>query len=509
MKRIQRLRLPAAALLVCMAATVAGHAQTFDTLVRFNGKNGKNPGAPPVQGLNGNFYGTTSAGGAGNCATRNVICGTLFEITPEGKLTTVHSFCSQPHCPDGGEPYAGLVQIASGDLYGTTYAGGSGYGTIFEITPAGELTTLYSFCSQHECSDGVEPTAAMVQAIDGNFYGTTIRGGANCVSALGCGTVFEITPAGKLTSLYSFCSQPQCADGSSPSTGLVQATNENLYGTTSLGGNVCEFDSQGCGTVFKITPGGVLTTLYTFCSQTKCGDGGYPLGQLLQATDGNLYGTTGYGGAIGGGTIFKISLAGELTTLYSFCSQPNCTDGYHPYAGLVQATDGNFYGTTNAGGGNGLGTIFEITPEGKLTTLYSFCSEDYPKCTDGSNVGAGLVQATDGNFYGTTYEGGTGDGTLFSISVGLGPFVETLPTVGKVGTHVVILGTNLTGTTSVTFNGTNAAFIVLSDTQIDATVPTGATTGKVQVMTPSGTLTSNVVFRVRPWILNSRTYEYQ
>ncbi len=208
---------------------------------------------------------------------------------------------------------------------------------------------------------------------------------------------------------------------------------------------------------------------------------------LVQANDGNLYGTVEEGGANGFGTVFKITLSGKLTTLHSF----DGTDGEYPAAGLVQGTDGNLYGTTLNGGTNGDGTVFKITPRGKLTTLHSFDG------ADGSETFAGLVQATDGNLYGAPEEGGAnGDGTVFRLSVDLGPFVETQPTSGKVGTADKILGTNLTGATSVTFDGTAAVFKVVSKSLITTTVPAGATTGKVEVKTPRGTLKSNVDFRV-------------
>jgi uncharacterized repeat protein (TIGR03803 family) len=361
----------------------------------------------------------------------------------------------------------------------------------------GKLTSLYSFCSQPNCTDGAVPEAGLVQATNGNVYGTTSAGGdgADCSSKSGCGTVFEITAAGKLTTLYSFCSQPNCVDGYNASA-LVQATNGNFYGTTAHGGT-----NYGDGTVFEITPAGKLTTLYSFCSQYGCTDGSEPVAGLVQATNGNFYGTTEEGGANFYGTVFEITPAGKLTTLYSFCSQTNCTDGSWPVAGLVQATNGNFYGTTSAGGANsscyqGCGTVFEITPAGKLTTLYSFCSQ--PNCVDGDAAFTGLVQATNGKFYGTTEGGGAdGYGTVFSLAVGLGPFVETRPTSGKVGTKVIILGNNLKGTTSVAFNGTAAAFEVVSNTEIKTSVPNGATTGYVMVTTPKKKLKSNVVFRVR------------
>jgi uncharacterized repeat protein (TIGR03803 family) len=205
--------------------------------------------------------------------------------------------------------------------------------------------------------------------------------------------------------------------------------------------------------------------------------------------------STSGGGAYSAGTVFKITPSGTLTTLYSFCSQSGCTDGEGPGTGLAQATNGDLYGTTSFGGAHNDGTVFQITPSGTLTTLYSFCSQS--GCTDGEHPVSGLIQATNGGLYGTTYVGGANsDGTVFSLSVGLGPFVETLPTSGSVGTTVKLLGTNLTGATSVSFNGVGAVFEVVSSSEITTTVPTGATTGTVQVVTPNSTLSSNVPFRV-------------
>ena len=467
--------------LLCATTAIALPAQTFTTLHSFDGTDGEHAISTLVQAANGNLYGTTVDGGANGS-------GTVFKITPSGTLAMLYSFCSQSGCADGQYPAAGLVQATNGYLYGTTDSGGAlGFGgTVFRITPSGTLTTIHSFCSQSGCTDGANPDAALVQATNGNLYGTTTAGGVN-----GSGTVFMMTPSGSLTTLYSFCSQSDCPDGSFPNAALLQATDGNFYGTTFVGG------VEGEGTVFKITPSGTLTTLYSFCSQgyPSCTDGSNPYAGLVQATNGYLYGTTVTGGDLGAGTVFRITPGGTLTTLYSFCSQSGCTDGYNPYAGLVQATDGSFYGTTYGYGADAGGTVFKITPSGMLTTLYSFCSQS--GCRDGS-VSHGLVQDTDGNFYGTTYAGGAyGDGTVFSLSVGLGPFVETQPTSGKVGTAVRILGTSLTGATSVTFNGTAAVFTV-EGSSIVTRVPVGATTGTVQVTAPYGTLSSNVPFRVIP-----------
>jgi len=203
------------------------------------------------------------------------------------------------------------------------------------------------------------------------------------------------------------------------------------------------------------------------------------------------------------GTIFEMSSAGKLQSLYSFCSLENCSDGVGPTGGLLPASDGNLYGTNILGGaGVGVGgtvfegTIFKIAPAGTLTTLYTFCTYGEP-CPNGGDPN-GLVQATTGNFYGTTAGGGDAgdDGTVFRLSVGLGPFVEALPTSGTVGTKVTILGNNLSGTTAVSFNGTAASFSIVSSTEITTTVPKGATTGTLKVTTSSGTLDSNGVFRV-------------
>jgi uncharacterized repeat protein (TIGR03803 family) len=473
-----------AVLVLCATAALSLPAQTLTTLHSFYVTDGSSPQAGLVQGTDGNLYGTTNNGGATGG-------GTVFKITPGGTLTTLYTFCSQSGCADGAFPGAGLVQAihgeyyGTGDFYGTTQTSeASGGGTLFRITPSGTLTTLYRFPA------GLNSNAALVQAFNGDFYGITQYGGTN-----GYGTVFTMTPSGALTTLYSFCSQTNCTDGAFPYAGLVQATNGDLYGTTGSGGDVV----RPSGTVFKITPSGTLTTLYTFCPQTNCTDGALPYAGLVQATNGDLYGTTYAGGANSQGTVFAITQSGSLATLHSFCSE-ECTDGAFPYAGLVQATDGNLYGTTWEGGGaTGGGTVFKMTPRGTLTALYTFCSQGGAGCTDGERPQAGLVQATNGDFYGTTTGGGaTGSGTVFSLSTGLGPFVEARPTSGKVGKVIEILGQGLTGTTSVTFNGTAAAFTVVSKTEVTATVPTGATIGRVKVVTPSGTLSSNVPFLVVP-----------
>ena len=476
---------------ICALAAMALPAQTVTPLVSFDGTNGQFPFAGLVQGADGNLYGTTSEGGANGTEA-----GTVFNITTAGALTTVYNFCPGGNCPTGQLPGAGLVQAANGYFYGTTgYGGVYDYGVVFKVNSRGKQTVLYSFCSQSGCPDGAG-AGSLIQASTGDFYGTTPSGGQNgslCGGGLGCGTVFKITPSGTLTTLYRFCSATGCPDGADPAGGLVQAANGDFYGATSAGGaNSCY--PSGCGTVFKITPSGKLTTLYSFCSLALCADGHGP-NALVEAANGDFYGTTTQSGANGGGgTVFKITPGGKLTTLYSFCSITDCGDGSAP-TGLIQATDGNFYGTTYSGGYD-FGTIFEITPGGTLATLYKFTGY-----TDGvgANPEAGLVQDTNRDFYGTTYNGGANNlGAVFSLSVGLGPFVKPQPASGKVGAAIDILGTDLTGATSVTFNGVAAGFDVVSSSEIKTTVPAGATSGTVQVVTPGGTLLSNVSFRVLP-----------
>jgi len=463
---------------LCAASTIASPAQTFRTVVHFHGTNGslgQDP-LPLIQGLDGNFYGTTWAGGV-------YYKGTVFKITRGGTLTTLYSFCAQTGCPDGSSPLAGLVQATDGNFYGGMAGGGAyGWGTIFKITPGGTLTTLYSF----DGADGYGPSS-LVQATDGNIYGTTQNGGTHFINGSypGEGTIFKIAPGGKLTTVYDFCAQAQCT--SYYPGGLIQATDGNFYGET-----------LAYTGIFKMTPAGTLTYLHNYCTQPNCTDGYVGTG-LLQATDGNFYGAMAGGGAYDKGTIFKLTPGGTLTALYNFCSQTNCSDGASPIGALVQASDGNFYGTTYEGGQgpclDGCGTVFKITPSGTLTTLHSFNG------TDGMNPRAPLLQATNGTFYGTTPGGGVyGDGTVFSLCVGLGWFTEELPNYGKVGGTIDILGTNLTGASSVTFNGTAAPFTVISKSEIQATVPSGARTGYVSVTLPSGRIPSNKKFRVTPQI---------
>ncbi len=341
------------------------------------GADGGLPESWLIQASDGNFYGTTSQGGANNS-------GTVFQITSAGTLTTLHSFTGGA---DGATPIAGLFQGSDSNFYGMTTRGGANdTGTVFQITSAGTLTTLHGF---NGGADGGYPLGGVIQGHDGNFYGTTSQGGANRT-----GSVFQITPAGTLTTLYSFTGQ---SDGAIPEAGLVQGSDSNFYGTTSIGG------SNTYGTVFSINSNGVLTTFY----QLNRSDGRYPAAALIQASDGYFYGTAPLGGSRGAGTAFKVSSAGTFTVLFHFGG----SEGKRPGASLFQAQDGLFYGTSFLGGYR-YGTLYQMDSNGVFHTLDSFLGD-----TEGGIPYAALVQGTDKYFYGTTGFGGPGlHGTVFRFT---------------------------------------------------------------------------------------------
>jgi uncharacterized repeat protein (TIGR03803 family) len=449
---------------VCLlfAAAIASQAQTFTTLAYF--ADGSNTYSSLIQGTDGNLYGTSNNGGTGSQ-------GSVFEVTFSGTLTTLYSFCSQANCTDGSLPFSALALGTDGNFYGTTQNGGaSGMGVAFKITPGGTYTVLHSFSG----ADGSGPDAGLALGTDGNFYGTTFAGGGGNLCVGSCGTVFKITSAGTLTTLHSFGQ----SDGANPSAPLIQGTDGAFYGTTYSGGNDIYSCSPGaCGTVFKITSNGKFTSLHAF----DFTDGAKPYAPLVQAANGAFYGTTFEGGdvgfefcSIGCGTVFKISSGGTFSTVHKFYG----TDGGGSYAGLVQATDGNLYGESSDKG------IFKLALPAKLTTVYEAGGE------------TAVLQATDGQFYGT-FAASPGSYAIFSLNMGLGPFVALVIRSGKVGQTAEILGQGLTGTSRVTFNGVQAtSFKVVSDTYMTAVVPIGATTGNVVVTTPTGTLTSNINFRI-------------
>lgn len=455
---------------ICLAA-IAASAQTFTTLSNLSDTFGASPSAPLVQGIDGNLYGSGFYGGLKQD-------GTVFRVTPGGTLSLVHYF----HGADGKNA-TGLALETNGNLYGTTANGGTNScgsqvvcGNVFGFTSKGTIFTLHNFGTVAD--DSQNPLGGLTLGPDGSFYGTAEFTGS------GCGSVFKITPTGTLTVLHTF----DCVEGVSPAAPLLLGTNGNFYGTTQTGGQ----GPQPEGTVFKITSGGTITTLHNF----NATDGGYPAGALVEGADGNFYGVTTSGGSPGFGTVFVISPDGNtFHTLYNFNGQ---ADGISPTA-LVLGADGNFYGATSAPVGvESNATLFEITPAGVLTTLHTFDG------TRDMGVVVTLMQHTNGTFYGTTSQLGAnnncppsnGCGTVFSLSTGLGPFVTAVPPRRGIGAKVLLLGQSFTGATSVTFNGVSAAFTVNSDTEITTTVPAGATKGFVQVTTPSGTLSTKVIFLI-------------
>jgi len=403
-----------------LATTIASPAQTFTTMYDFDGSNGgAYPWAWLVQGVDGSYYGEAQG------IVENNDRGAIFKITSSGAFTTVHHFDSNNFYEAAG-PIGGMVRARNGDLYGAGGGGFYGSGTVFKVTPQDTVTTVYSFCALGaNCPDGTFPWAPPIEGTDGNFYGTTGTGGTtDCRN--GCGTVYRVTPAGVLTTLYSF----HGPDGANPHARLLLASDGNFYGTTFHGGSTlgrCNNNyAPGCGTVFRITPDGVFTTLHVFCLQSGCPDGANLPGGLVQGSDGYLYGMTS--SLVNGvSSLFRLSLQGELTTLYKFPA------GWGALGELLQAPDGNFYGMVCCGGTPG--SIFMMTPTGTVTTLHGFCQQ-YP-CPGGMNPSGSLALGSDGLFYGTTSQGGdvNGYGTVFSFDVGFKPL-----TVTKAGSGTVVGG---------------------------------------------------------------------
>ena len=440
-------------------------AQTYTVLYNFGSHAGdpENPGGVIAQGPDGDLYGTSIPFGSGSPVD-------VFKFTPSGTLMVIHEFAAP-----NGFSIGGVTLGTDGRFYGVVINGGIGPdGAVFKLTMGGNLTTLHSFTGG---ADGRTPLVPPIEGIDGNFYGTAAAGGAG-VCSQGCGTVYEVPSSGAERTLHMF----NGADGASPHAPLVQGTDGNFYGTTYSGGY------KGNGTIFRISPSGSFLSLFNFHGA----NGSNPVG-LIQGSDGAFYGTTVNGGAFNAGVVFKLA-NGSFTVLHSFTGG---SGGIGPEGGLVEATDGNLYGTT-AAGTCGDNTIFRITPTGEFATLYIFPSD----ASMGCEPLATLLQRTDGLLYGTTAGGGSlNEGVFFSFDIGAGPFVTFLPAARQVGHTVEILGQGLTGATGVSFGGTPATtFTVLTDTFMTATVPDGATTGFIKVITPSGTFTSNKQFQVKPQI---------
>jgi len=337
-------------------------------------------------------------------------------------FTILHAFSGKG---DGKSPYHSLLRDNTGTMYGTTDGGGSfDYGTVFEMKPDGKDTVLHSFWG----ADGVWPLSSLVRDQAGNFYGTTSNGGTPEGGACfhGCGTVFKLNTTGKLTVLYVFSGG---TDGGKPEAGLILDNSGNLYGTTTIGGDLnCRTDNperrmagkhsytmyeygSGCGVVFKIDPKGHETVLHAFAGNP---DGWYPTGELIRDKKGNFYGVTWFGGTDDVGTIYKMHTSGKVTILYSFQGIPG---GEYPNGPPVRDAQGNFYGTTTNGGAQNYGTVFKVDSAGKETTLHSFTGGN-----DGYAPYVGATRDSAGNLYGVTIWGGgstgcydLGCGTIFKV----------------------------------------------------------------------------------------------
>jgi uncharacterized repeat protein (TIGR03803 family) len=378
--------LGAAALIIVACVPRNGAAadreKLLDSPCASTGCNDNSGPAGPIMAAAGYLSGTNREGGADCRSHGQPGCGTVFKPIADAVPTSwtesvLYSFCAQTNCVDGEGPPVGLIIDGSGNLYGTTSAGGAhGGGTVFELIPDAARTTwtqtiLASFCARTNCADDGGPEAALIMDQSGNLYGTTYGGGAH-----GKGAVFELTPNAARTNWtetvpHSFCAKAGCADGENPEVALIVDRSGNLYGTTGVGG------AHGKGAVFELTPNANRTkwseaVLYSFCAQTICADGEYPDAGLIMDRSGNLYGTTAGGGvhqACGqhfcvGGTVFELTpnpgrTNWTETVLHSFCAEANCLDGAGP-SGVIMDGSGNLYGTTIGGGAYGFGTVFEL-----------------------------------------------------------------------------------------------------------------------------------------------------
>jgi len=363
------------------------HAQGFSVLYSFcpavNCPDGANPFAGLIIDKKGNLYGTAAGGGADGA-------GVVFKLAPDGTETVLYSFTVGS---DGFGPTADLIMDSSGNLYSTTENGGAdGYGVVFKLAPDGTETVLYSFTGG---SDGKYPEAGLIMDSSGNLYSTTLYGGADKYGADKYGVVFKLAPDGTETVLYSFTGG---SDGEYPQAGLIMDSSGNLYGTTERGG---AYDD---GVVFKLAPGGTETVLYSF---TGSDGGAYPYAGLIMGSSGNLYGMTPEGGAYDHGVVFKLAPGGTETVLHSFTGG---SDGSEPQAGLIMGRKGNLYGTTYFGGTDGAGVVFKLASDGKETVLHSFTGGD------GVFPSAGLLMDKKGNLYSTTQFGGAYEsGVVFTL----------------------------------------------------------------------------------------------
>jgi uncharacterized repeat protein (TIGR03803 family) len=452
--------------LITMAVGLpAPAAAQMNVLYNFNGvSDGCNLGDQTLtQGRDGKLYGSTVTG---NVYRR----GTVFQIGTDGTYHLVHVMGG----PTGGYlAWTGVILGTDGFLYGdtqyTTAPKPTGLGILYKVSSGGSFATLANLTG----TQVGYPLSQLVETPSHFFYGTSAGGN----SAAHAGAVFQLNSAGTVTILHSFDSLDGFMPGNEP---LAVGPDGALYGTTLDFGE----GTNASGTAYRLTQTGQFTLLYTFIVPVNTSAN--PQG-LIAAEDGNFYGTTQ--GSIGlDGTVYRMTSAGVLTTLHTFTGG---TDGNSPTWTLAPGADGRLYGVTQFGGANGTGVVFSVGTDGSFQVEYNFPNGA------GEYAEAGLIQHTNGLFYGTM-QGTNGCGSIYSLDFGFGPFVKTVLNAGKVGSQAEILGQGLTGTTSVTFNGVPATFTVVSDTYLTATVPSGATTGPIQITTPTGVLNSNKSFDVLP-----------
>jgi uncharacterized repeat protein (TIGR03803 family) len=459
------------------SVSTSAHAQ-FSVLYSFGQNSGTDAAYPTgaiAQGEDGSLYSTAVAGGAHDW-------GAIFKVNTAGKEKVLYSFCSLSECADGDTPSTGLTLRADGHFHGTAgfSQGFDGPGNIFDVSETGTLTTLYTLSNSALGATPVSP----ILGPDDQFYGVASSGG----NANNCGTIYRL-----ISTVYTVIHTFDGTHGCGPA-GLVLGTDGSFYGTTTSGGT-----AKG-GVVFKLTYVAGKTNVFTVLTNLAS-TYGPPVGSLVEGNDGNYYGVTAGLQATGKafGSVFQVTPAGVLTTLHALNGS---SDGGYPAAGLILATDGNFYGTSDA-------TLFRITSAGSFSVLFDF--ETAPS-GDGS-LPTNLVQHTNGLLYGVTSSGGSrsesgiyncalningGCGVVYSWNAGLAPFVSSVELMGAVGSSVEILGQGFTASTTVSFNGTPASVVVQSGEALSATVPAGATTGSITVTTSAGTLTSNRQFIVNP-----------
>jgi len=445
---------PFAVMALAIVAAISLDAQTYKVIHNFpSGYENPNSEGSLAQTRGGYIIGSSNTYVQGNPR------GVVFRMTTGGQYVVLHQFTTS----EGYEPFGGLTVGKDGWFYGTTENGpGSNvHGTVFRMNKYGNVTTLHVMTS----ADGGYSYTAPIQSVAGDFYGTAISG-----------TIYRMSPSGSFQVIHDFGS----AQGNWPP--LIQAMDPDFgfYGVTFAGG----INDQG--TAFRIDSSGNFTTLFQFDST----HGANPPAALVQAADGNFYGVTDNGGANGMGVIFRMTPQGVVTVMHSFGGP----DGNYPRASMVAASDGNLYGTTEIGGTTNQGVLFRISPStGAYTVVHNFSGSSgwAPDC--------GLMQHTNGLIYATTGRGGPADvGVLYSMDLGLPPFVEYLPVYGRPGATVQIYGQGFTNSTQVLFNGVPAASNTVYPTYLTAVVPPAATTGYITVVTPSGTLKSNKIFVVHP-----------